>query len=163
MKTLLIMRHAKSSWKDDTLPDFERPLNKRGKRDAPRMGRLIRAEGLTPDVILSSPAVRARATAEAVADLSRYAGEIKFVAEFYAAGPEAYLTALRSLSDEVRSALVIGHNPALEELLEDLTGEAVPLPTAALARLRLRLKRWKDLNESARGKLADFWGPRELE
>jgi phosphohistidine phosphatase len=163
MKTLLIMRHAKSSWKAETLPDFERPLNKRGKHDAPRMGRLIRAEGLTPDVILSSPAARARATAEAVADLSKYEGEVKFVSEFYEAGPEAYLKALRTLPDEVRSALVIGHNPALDELLESLIGESEHLPTAALARVKLRLKRWKDLNESVQGKLADFWSPGELE
>ena len=67
------------------------------------------------------------------------------------------------LPDEVRSALVIGHNPALDELLESLTGESEHLSTAALARVKLRLKRWKDLNESAQGKLADFWSPRELE
>jgi len=76
MKTLLVLRHAKSSWDDPALGDHERPLNKRGRRDAPRMGELVREYGLIPDVVISSDAVRARRTAEAVAEAARYAGEI---------------------------------------------------------------------------------------
>ena len=76
MKTLLVLRHAKSSWNDPALDDHERPLNKRGRRDAPRMGELVREYGLMPGVVISSDAVRARLTAEAVAEAARYAGEI---------------------------------------------------------------------------------------
>ena len=79
MKLLLILRHAKSSWKDPDLDDHDRPLNKRGRRDAPRMGRLLRKEDLLPDLILSSTAVRARMTAEMVADASRYRGPLEFM------------------------------------------------------------------------------------
>jgi phosphohistidine phosphatase len=76
MKTLLVLRHAKSSWNDSALDDHERPLHERGLRDAPRMGALVREHGLRPDVVLSSDAVRARLTAEAVAEAARYAGEV---------------------------------------------------------------------------------------
>ena len=76
MKTLLVLRHAKSSWNDTALDDHERPLNRRGRQDGPRMGELVRKHRLTPDIIFSSDAVRARRTAEAVAKAARYAGEI---------------------------------------------------------------------------------------
>ena len=76
MKTLLVLRHAKSSWSDPTVDDHERPLNKRGRRDAPRMGELVRQHGLIPGMVISSDAMRARLTAEAVAEAACYAGEI---------------------------------------------------------------------------------------
>ena len=117
MKTLLILRHAKSSWKNTGLADHDRPLTKRGKRDAPRMGRLLRDENLTPDLIVSSTAKRALDTAEAVAEASGYEGEVESRPEFYMAGPEAYLRALRALSDDYECVMVIGHNPGLEELV----------------------------------------------
>jgi hypothetical protein len=107
MKTLLLMRHAKSSWGDPKMPDQDRPLNKRGKRDAPRMGRLIREEGLLPDIILTSTALRARMTAEAIIDQSAYQGETLYLDELYMAEPEAYLNALHGLAEECDCALVI--------------------------------------------------------
>ena len=85
MKTLLVLRHAKSSWNDPALDDHERPLNKRGRRDAPRMGELVREYGLIPDVVISSDAVRARLTAEAVAEAARYPGEILLDPRLYMA------------------------------------------------------------------------------
>lgn len=117
MKTLLMMRHAKSSWKDASMADQERPLNKRGRRDAPRMGQRLQDAGLFPQSILSSTAERARQTATAVADATGFEGEIHFDATLYAAAPEAYLAALRGVPAETRVALLIGHNPGLEELL----------------------------------------------
>ena len=89
MKTLLILRHAKSSWKDDSLPDHDRPLNKRGKQDAPLVGRLDSRKDLMPDLILSSTAKRARATVELVAEESNYQGEIEYSRDLYAAEAEA--------------------------------------------------------------------------
>ncbi len=162
MKTLLILRHAKSSWKDTGLADHDRPLTKRGKRDAPRVGRLLRDENLTPDLILSSTARRALDTAEAVAEASKYEGEIESRPEFYMAGPEAYFHALRALSDDYECVMVIGHNPGLEELVEALTSESETMPTAALAQVELTLKRWRDLSDETEGRLVNVWRAREM-
>jgi phosphohistidine phosphatase len=161
MKTLLILRHAKSSWKNNKLPDHERPLNPRGQRDAPNVGKRLRNEDLIPDAILSSTAKRARQTAEAVAEESGCTGELQLSKELYGGGPEAYLDAIRSLPSMVNCALVVGHNPDLEELVEILTGESVRLPTAALAQLQLDIQSWQDLNEEELGKLVNLWTPRE--
>ncbi len=162
MKMLLILRHAKSSWKNPGLADHNRPLNKRGKRDAPRVGRLLRDKNLTPDLILSSTAKRALDTAEAAAESSGYEGEIEPRPELYMADPEAYLRALRSVSDDYQCVMVIGHNPGLEELVETLTSAAEAMPTAALAQVELPIKRWRDLNDETEGKLVNVWRPREV-
>jgi len=162
MKTLLILRHAKSSWKRRDRPDHDRPLNKRGQRDAPRVGRRLRDEDLTPDLILASTAKRAHDTAEAVAEASGYEGEIEFHSELYLADPEAYLRALRNVSDDYRCVMVIGHNPGLEELVETLTGEAEAMPTAALAQVELPLERWRDVNDETEGRLVNVWRPKEM-
>ncbi|MCA9071607.1 MAG: histidine phosphatase family protein, partial [Planctomycetaceae bacterium] len=95
MKTLFLMRHAKSSWKDESLPDHDRPLNKRGKRDAPRMGQLLLEQGVHPDRWLSSTALRARRTAELLAETLQFAGEIEFRSELYHAEPEQFLSVIR--------------------------------------------------------------------
>jgi len=165
MKTLLILRHAKSSWKNEGVADHDRPLNKRGKQDAPRMGRLLREQGLIPDLIISSSARRARMTAEAVVDGSGYNGEVRFSRELYGAGPEAYLEALQVLDDELLCVMVVGHNPDLEELLEILTGEVEVLPTAALLQVELDIDAWHELSletDELPGKLIALWRPREL-
>jgi phosphohistidine phosphatase len=162
MKTLLILRHAKSSWNEAGLADHDRPLNRRGKQDAPRMGELLRREGLLPDLIVSSTAARARSTAEIVAQHCGYDSEIRLARELYAAGPEAWLEALAALPDDFRCVLLVGHNPDLEELLETLTGEYVRLPTAALAQVSLPLARWRGLNEVGQARLVNVWRPKEL-
>ena len=94
MKSLLILRHAKSSWKHPGLNDHDRPLNKRGKNDAPRIGKILQKEKLIPDVISSSTAMRASATAESVVKACRYKGEVTLKRSLYAAGPETYLQLL---------------------------------------------------------------------
>ncbi len=162
MKTLLILRHAKSSWKHSELPDFDRPLNKRGKRDAPRMGELLRQADLLPELILSSSAQRARQTSQAVVDASGYPGEVRWLDSLYAAPPESYLEALRGLDDGLQSVMVVGHNPGLEELLEELTGAAESLPTAALAQVLLPIQRWSELDDEVSGELVQIWLPRQL-
>lgn len=161
MKTLLILRHAKSSWENNELSDHDRPLNARGLRDAPNVGKWLRNEGLIPDAVLSSTAKRARQTAEAVAEESGCAGELQLCGELYEGGPEAYLEAIRCLPSGVDCALVVGHNPDLEELVDILTGESVRLPTAALAHLQLDIQGWQELNEEEQGKLINLWTPRE--
>jgi phosphohistidine phosphatase len=162
MKTLLILRHAKSSWDKPGLADIERPLNKRGSHDAPRVGAFIKEAGLVPDVIMSSPAVRAIKTAEAVADACSYEGNIEIEEDFYPGGPGDYLEALNNIPDDPRRVMIVGHNPGLEELLNELTGESETLPTAALAQVNLPIQRWLDLDENILGKLVNVWRIKEL-
>src|SRR5687767_14307674 len=162
MKTLLVLRHAKSSWNDPALDDHERPLNKRGRRDAPRMGELVREYGLIPDAVISSDAVRARLTAEAVAEAARYAGEILLDRHLYLAGPADILSRLRTVQENAATVMIVGHNPGLEKLVEQLTGEREDLPTAALAQIGLPIDQWRGLNLSTRGTLVGLWRPEEL-
>lgn len=162
MKTLLILRHAKSSWNNVYLSDYERPLNKRGKRDAPRMGKLLRREALTPDLIISSSAERAMKTAESVALASDYENEITFTREFYHADPDSYVAALSAVDDVVNCVMVVGHNPGIEELVEQLSEEWERMPTAALAQIQLSINSWDELSNDTIGDLVNVWRPKEL-
>ncbi len=162
MKNLLIMRHAKSSWKDTDIEDFARPLNKRGKTDAPAMGQLLKDRELLPQRILSSTAVRARKTVEVIADVSGYSGDIIYLDSFYMAEPITYLESLRLLSDDLERVMIVGHNPGLESLLQQLTRQVVALPTAAIAYLTLPIKHWADLKVNTEGDLVEYWVPRDL-
>ena len=157
MKTLLILRHAKSSWKDPELSDHDRPLNKRGKHDAPLMGQLLKEKKLVPDLIISSTAVRAKDTALAVAERVGYDNEINFESTLYAASPDTYIKVISNVADngkDFSTILVIGHNPGLEELIEVLTGEMHELATCDLAVIELPTKKWSNLN-MRQGKLID--------
>ena len=163
MKTLLVLRHAKSSWDDPSLDDHERPLNARGERDAPRMGRLARKERLPVELIISSDALRARLTAQAMADATGYRGEILLDPRLYHASAAEVLAVLRSAVEyDIATVMIVGHNPGLEDLVARLTGEAEGLPTAALAQIALPIDRWPDLAASTRGTLVGLWRPKEL-
>ena len=161
MKSVLILRHSKSD-KHPELRDQDRPLNKQGKRDAPRIGELLKNEHLVPDFIVISTAKRARTTAEAVPRASGYEGQITLNSSLYAAGPEVYLDALHDLSDDYVRVLVVGHNPGLEELVEMLTGEIHIMPTCSLAYLKLGVGSWLDIDYEIIGHLAGIWYPRAL-
>ncbi len=163
MKSLLILRHGKSSWKDTDLDDHDRPLNKRGKRDAPRMGQLLREEQLLPDLIVCSSAKRTWRTAELVAEAAGYRGETRITGEAYEASVPKLLALIQSFPDSAQRVLLIGHNPGLEELLEQLTGEYHPLSTAALAQLHIPREGWCEINSDTRADLQHLWQPRELE
>ena len=162
MKTLLVLRHAKSSWNDPALDDHERPLNKRGRRDGPRMGELVREFGLIPDIVIASDAVRSQLTAETVAEAARYAGEILLDRHLYMAGPADIVSLLRTVRENTETVMIVGHNPGLEELVEQLTGKRQDLPTAALAQIVLPIDQWRDLKLSTRGTLVGLWRPKEL-
>lgn len=162
MKTLLILRHAKSSKDDPSLDDHARPLNDRGNRDAPRMGRLLRELDLVPDRVVSSTAVRARTTAEAAAKASGYEGKVELESSLYLASPEEYLEVLRGLPKKAERVLVVGHNPGLERLLDVLARKREELPTAALARVTLPIDDWKDL-KPGKATLEGIWRPKELD
>ena len=164
MKTLLVLRHAKSSWDDAGLDDHERPLNERGERDAPRMGELVREQQLMPDLIISSDATRARLTAEAMADAAGYEGTILLERRLYHASPTEIVDLLHSVVDaELETVMIVGHNPGLEELVTALTGSPEDVPTAALAQIELPIERWANLTASTRGRLVEMWRPRDLD
>jgi phosphohistidine phosphatase len=163
MKTLLLLRHAKSSWKDSDLDDHDRPLNKRGKKDAPKMGRLLREEEMLPDLVIASSAKRCRKTAEHVIHSSGYRGETRIHGELYEAGAEKLRQFLANLDDSIGCVLLIAHNPGMEELLEPLAGVYTPLSTAALAHVDIPIDSWRDLTADSRGTLIKLWQPRELE
>src|SRR5687768_3457970 len=135
MKRLLILRHAKSSWADSSIDDWQRPLNDRGLRDAPRAGTSLRERRRTPDVILSSEAVRARSTAQAVAKAAGYSRQIVIDPSLYHARVDDLLEALNRVSDDADTVLIVGHKPGLEELVQVLSGEYQGLVTAALVEL----------------------------
>ncbi len=163
MKTLLILRHAKSSWKDEEVADHDRPLNKRGKRDAPRMGKLLLESHLEPELIISSTAKRARKTASKVARKCGYQGVIELTGALYLAPSSEYITVLRTVPDHTDRVMVVGHNPGVEELLISLTGQETHLPTAALAQVELDIANWSQLTGNTRGNLVDLWLPCELD
>ena len=163
MKTLLVLRHAKSSWSDSALDDHERPLNQRGRRDGPRIGKLVRELGLTPDVIISSDAVRARLTAEAVAEAAGLRRDIRFEAALYTASPADMLAVLRTVTKATAGTImIVGHNPGLEELVAQLTGERPDLPTAALAQSPCQSIGGADVERSTRGRLLELWRPKKV-
>jgi phosphohistidine phosphatase len=163
MKTLLILRHGKSSWKNsDEFQDHDRPLNNRGKRDAPRIGRLIKTENLIPDHIMSSTAKRARKTARAATQEFEYQGEIDETGALYHAEADEYIEALRHLSDDYQRVMVVGHNPGLEDLIELLTGRVEVMPTCGLAVVELPIEQWSSLNGKVKGKLINIWRPKAL-
>ena len=156
MKTLLILRHAKSSWKHPEISDHDRPLNKRGKHDAPIMGRQLKEKRLVPDLIISSTAVRAKDTALVIADVVGYTKEIVFLSSLYAASPDAYIQAISHVAgdNDYSTILVVGHNPGLEELIEVLTGDMHELSTCALAIIEMPIEKWSTLNRR-QGKLIE--------
>lgn len=162
MKTLLLMRHAKSSWKDSTIEDCDRPLNKRGEKDAPMMGELLFEKELTPQKIYCSTALRARLTAESVAKSSHFSGETIFMDSFYLGEPVDYLEGLRAIPDDVERVLIIGHNPGLEGLLQILSDKVESLPTAAIAHIVLPIKHWSEITDELDGDLISLWRPGDL-
>jgi len=164
MKTLMLLRHAKSSWKDSEIADHDRPLNKRGKKDAPQMGRLLSKEGLVPDLILSSTAVRARETAKAVAKASSYKGPTELLESLYLGTAGKILSEAQSHTpDSVGRLLLVGHNPGMEDLVEILSGKREAFPTAALAIFEVGIDGWKALELGVEAKLAKVYRPKEIE
>jgi phosphohistidine phosphatase len=150
MKTLVLVRHAKSSWKDASLADRDRPLNRRGKRDAPKMGDELADLVGAPDLIVSSPAARAIATARIVADVVGYPVDgIREDGRMYEASPAEILEVIRELDDERDRVFLFGHNPGLTDLVNELSEPAVDsVPTCGAVEFRLAAERWADLSRA---------------
>lgn len=142
MKELLLLRHAKSDWGDPGLADHERPLAPRGERDAPRLGAFLVANAVLPDLVVSSPAERARATAKRVLKAAGYSGDLRFDERIYLADAGSLLRVVHGLPDEAGRVMLVGHNPGFEDLAAALCGGSVRMTTAALACIELADEQW---------------------
>lgn len=161
MKRLLLLRHAKSSWDDTSMADFDRPLNARGRQAAPFMGKLIALEKMMPDIIVSSPAKRAVETAELIKNNGGLNANIRFDERIYEATTETLRQVISSFDDSAQSVLLVGHNPGFEGILNYLTGKALSMPTAALAIIEFEVDSWSDLKPS-KGTLERLLRPKDL-
>lgn len=160
MKTLYILRHAKSSWDNPNLADFDRSLNERGLESAPLIGAIIGKNKFQPDLILSSPARRAKQTAELVKEAGKIDAEIQFDERIYEASPQRLLQVISEIKTDSESAMLVGHNPGLEGLIRFLTGANQTMPTAALAVVDLHVQNWEETNAGC-GNLRTLIRPNE--
>lgn len=163
-KELLVMRHAKSSWADESLSDHDRPLNKRGLDNAPRMAQLLVEWELQPDLIICSTAKRARMTAQIVAEIvGSDKLPVESTEEFYLAPPSTYLESLQRIADSFQRPMVVGHNPGLEGLVASFTGHDEFMATAAIAHIRFDLDNWQALQfRSSSNTLVAVHRPKEV-
>jgi phosphohistidine phosphatase len=155
MKTLFLIRHAKSSWDDTALPDQDRPLNDRGKRDAPNMGERLAKRDVKPDLILSSPAMRALKTAEIIAKKLDYRRRDILVDDrLYAVAADDLLDVIHKLDDKLERVMLLGHNPELTELAHRLSSKITHMPTCAVAEFTFDAKSWSKIGKVKPAKVA---------
>ena len=155
MKTLFLIRHAKSSWSDPGLPDQERPLSDRGKRDAPKMGKRLAKRNVRPDLILSSPAVRALTTAEIIAKKLDYKlKDIVVDDRLYAGAVHDLLDVIHKLRNKLERVMLFGHNPEFTELAHRLASQVELMPTCAVAEFKFDAKSWSDIGKVTPVKVA---------
>jgi len=154
------MRHAKSSWGDARLADFERPLNERGLRAGPFMGDLMHWHGFEPYVILSSPAERAKSTTELVKKSGKFEAEVRLDHRIYEASPHSLRQVVSELDVSITSAMLVGHNPGIEGFIRFLTGQLEPMPTAALAVINLKIDNWNAVDDGC-GEVQKIYRPKE--
>lgn len=162
MKTLYLIRHAKSSWDNSNQSDFERPLNSRGENDAPAMAKLLNENGFKPDFLISSPANRAYTTAQIFAEEFQYPHD-KIISDdrIYEAGIRELITVIREIDDSFQTVLLFGHNPGLTSLTNLLGDKYVPdLPTCAIAGLKFDITKWQDIERHG-GKVFLFDYPKK--
>ncbi|MGI9106447.1 MAG: SixA phosphatase family protein [Pyrinomonadaceae bacterium] len=163
MKTLLLLRHAKSSWKEPDMRDFDRPLNERGRKAAPLIGAYLREQKLTPDLVLSSPAERARQTAALVIESAELNAELRYDERIYEASVEQLLEVVAQTGDGAGTLLLVGHNPGMEELIQRLTGASERMRTATLARIDLDTDAWSKVRAAeGAGRLKFAISPKDL-
>lgn len=150
MKTLYLLRHAKSSWSFDELSDQERPLNDRGRDDAPRMGQALARRHIAPDLLVSSPAVRALSTAALVAkELDYPHDKIEVEAGIYGTDVDGLLAVIRALPDAAESVLLVGHNPTITDTVNALSPSDISeMPTAAVVCLKFSTEQWAAVSKA---------------
>ena len=162
MRTLYLLRHAKSSWKDESLVDFERPLAGRGRRACETIAGLIRSEQIEFDLLLSSTAVRARETIERIRQMAKLRNELRFDERIYEASTDRLLEVISQIENDRKNVLLIGHNPGFEELLQLLTGDAERVPTACLVKIKFKISKWSEVGAN-QGTLEWIVRPKDLE
>jgi len=171
VRRLAILRHAKSSWGDPDLDDFNRPLNERGWKAARRMGRELKHRGIRFDLVLASTAARVRETIDGVQEKYEFDAPIQFEQGIYLASAGTLLALVRELPDSIGAPLIVGHNPGLERLLVELTHDdsdghrqriATKYPTGALAVIELPVKRWVDVVPGS-GEIVELILPKDLD
>jgi phosphohistidine phosphatase len=146
MKTLFLVRHAKSSWDDPTLDDKDRPLNDRGKRDALKMSERLAERGVKPDLIISSPAVRALRTAEAFAEALDFERAGLLVKDqLYAAEPETLFEVIAAVADAHDVVMLFGHHPEITAVVQHWSPEVDHMPTCGVAEFTFKATRWADV------------------
>ncbi len=150
MKKLFLVRHAKSSWENNKLKDIERPLNKRGEKDAPFMGGLMKEKQVKPDLMISSPAERALKTAKLFCKMIGITeDQILVEKELYEAGRKDILIVIQNFDNKIKSAMLFSHNPGLTDLASFLTsGNVYDLPTCGIVALNCKINNWSELNDS---------------
>ncbi len=162
MRTLYLLRHAKSSWKDDSLRDFDRPLKGRGRKAAEQMGQVLAEEKLKSPLVISSPAVRARETTDLVLESAGFKVKPQFEERIYEAEVRTLLEVVESIPDSADTVIMVGHNPGFENLLSYLTGDNRHMSTCALAKIEFDVASWSELSEDS-GRLEMFVTPKDLE
>jgi phosphohistidine phosphatase len=160
MRTLYLLRHAKSSWKDDSLADFERPLKRRGREAAEAIGEFLASKKVDLSVLISSPSIRTRQTIDIVQKHAKLGVEARFDQRIYEASLATLVQVVSEIPDDNKAAMLVGHNPGMEELLAFLTREHRHVPTGALSRISLESS-WKEAGRSS-GKLEWFVTPKDL-
>lgn len=162
MKTLYLIRHAKSDWSDASLSDYDRPLNKRGANDAPLMGSILLKSGIRPDFILSSPALRAKTTAIAFAQALSYPpGSIRYDHALYASDVETILSIIRDVSVSIDTLFLFGHNPELTECANYISGGDIDdIPTCGVVAMRLKNDSWESIGANS-AKISGFDFPKK--
>lgn len=140
------MRHAKSDWEDMNLSDFDRPLNQRGKKAAPMMGKELKDRKILPDIIFSSPAKRAKSTAIAVAKELNYTKEIFYIDDFYFGNNNIIIQTIKNLNASVNSVMLVGHNPTWQNLITQFSKEVIheQMTTGNVACLEADIEKWSD-------------------
>jgi phosphohistidine phosphatase len=162
MKTLYLVRHAKSSWKYPNLDDFERPLNKRGRKNAPFMGKVLKKLKVAPDLVISSPANRAATTARIIAAAINYPLEnIVYSEAIYEFSENALIHVIKQIEDSVNNAMVVGHNPAINGLANYIGDQPISnIPTCGVFCVDLDISSWAKIGEHC-GKLKFFEFPKK--
>lgn len=149
MKELILIRHAKSSWKDTSLDDFDRPLNKRGKENAPFMAKRLKEKGLNPDLIISSPSLRTKLTLEYFLKEFKYKKDVVFENSIYEAPYENLLNVIKNVPNSVNQLFFIGHNPGLNDLSDFLLGEFYEnIPTSGVLKIVFYTDSWKEISKN---------------
>jgi len=148
MKTLFLVRHAKSSRDDPSLPDRDRPLDDRGKQDGPKMGKRLAKRDVKPDLLLSSPALRALTTAQLIAEeISYEPKDIVVDDRLYASDADDLLAVIRALDRNLNRVMLFGHNPEFTDLAHRLSSEIIEMPTCAIVEFNFDTKAWSNVGE----------------